>query len=83
MMKGFFAILLAALLLLSSCAERALLTYEEYWALSGDEQLEYKESFKSPEEFYAWYDDAKQEYISSHPGTGAGDGEIDISNPSK
>ena len=75
-MKRLFAILLVALTLLTSCVESEPLTYEEFWALSGDEQLEYKESFKSTEAFYAWYNDAKKAYIEANPGIDIGDGDL-------
>ena len=82
MIKIFVASLLALSLLLVSCGgiaeEEKPLTYEEYWAMSGEEQLEYKESFDSVKDFYAWYNAAKAEYESAHPGIDAGDGEIDL-----
>lgn len=82
-------ILLSALLLLSSCGEgqppvsdtekpENILTYEEFWAMDGDAQLAYKESFESVEEFYEWYNAAKEEYAAAHPGIDAGDGNIDL-----
>ena len=87
-------ILLSALLLLSSCGEGSpsegqppvsdtekpenILTYEEFWAMDGDAQLAYKESFESVEEFYEWYNVAKAEYDAAHPGVDAGDGDIDL-----
>lgn len=38
------------------------LTYEQYNALSAEEQEEYFHSFDTVEEFFAWYNKAKQEY---------------------
>ena len=77
--KAFFALLIASVLVLASCGEdEGPLTYEEFWAMSGEEQLEYKESFESVEDFYAWYNAAEQEYIEANPGIDAGDGEIDL-----
>ena len=87
MIKIFLASLLAFSLLLVSCGgtegEDKPLTYEEFWAMSGEEQLEYKESFDSPKDFYAWYDAAKAEYEAAHPGIDAGDGEINLGEMGK
>lgn len=80
-------ILLSSFLLLSSCGAGSipegqqpekLLTYEEFWKMDGDAQLEYKESFESVEAFFEWYNAAKVEYDAAHPGIDAGDGEIDL-----
>ena len=38
------------------------MTYEEYNALSAEEQEEYFYSFDTVEDFFAWYNQAKQEY---------------------
>ena len=38
------------------------MTYEQYNALSAEEQEEYFNSFDTVEEFFAWYNQAKQEY---------------------
>jgi hypothetical protein len=38
------------------------LTFEEYNNLSAEEQEEYFNSFENVEDFFAWYNKAKQEY---------------------
>ena len=38
------------------------LTYEQYNALSAEEQEEYFNSFETVDDFFAWYNKAKQEY---------------------
>ena len=43
-----------------------LITFEEYLALSEAEQLEYFNSFPTPEEYFAWYNDARAEYDAEH-----------------
>ncbi len=45
--------------------QEALLTYEQYQALSGEEQMEYYNSFESAEDFFAWRDAAVEEYESN------------------
>ena len=40
----------------------SLLTFEEYNNLSAEEQEEYFNSFEDVEDFFAWYNKAKQEY---------------------
>ena len=55
------------------------ITYEEYEALSPDEKLAYFESFTDYNDFYAWFNKAKEEYDASHKPPEIGDnGEIDI-----
>ena len=72
-------LLVAAMALtMISCGDDGLLTYEEYWAMSGKEQQAYYESFDSVEDFFAWYNTAKAEYEAANPGIDAGDGEIDL-----
>lgn len=39
-----------------------LLSYEEYNALSGEEQQEYFNRFSSVEAFFEWYNEAKAKY---------------------
>lgn len=39
-----------------------VLSYEEYMAMSADEQYEYYMSFETPEAFFEWYNAAKAEY---------------------
>ena len=57
-------------LFLSSCGdstdEYGILTYEEYIALSAEEQSLYFDSFSTPEEFINWYNDAKTKYDALH-----------------
>lgn len=55
------------------------LTYEEYNALSAEEQYAYFLSFDSIEEYFAWYNQAKQEYEDEQDRTEIGSGgSVDI-----
>lgn len=55
------------------------MTYEQYNALSAEEQEEYFNSFKSVEDFFAWYNKAKKEYEENQDYTEiGGDGNIDL-----
>ena len=83
MIKILLALLLALPLLLVSCGGRGYITYEEFWAMSGDEQLEYKESFESTEAFYDWYNAAREEHFAANYGTSADDGEINLDELNK
>ena len=63
-------------LILSS---RHQLTYEEYNALSAEEQEAYFNSFDTIEDFFAWYNKAKAEYEASQDYTEiGGDGNLNI-----
>ena len=56
------------------------LTYEEFLALTEEEQLAYYESFESPADFMDWYNAAKAEYDETHKepdGGESGDGSSD------
>ena len=58
---------------------RSNLTYEEYNAMTAEEQEEYFHSFKTVEDFFAWYNKAKQEYEANQNYTEiGGDGNINI-----
>ena len=58
---------------------RSNLTYEEYNAMTAEEQEEYFNSFKTVEDFFAWYNKAKQEFEANQDYTEiGGDGNIDI-----
>ena len=54
-------IIVACELLIEHKSEQAL-TYEQYNALSAAEQEEYFNSFETVDDFFAWYNKAKQEY---------------------
>ena len=55
------------------------LTYEEYQALSGAEQMAYMESFPSVQDFFAWYNEAKAKYDAEQDRIEiGGDGNIDL-----
>ena len=80
-------IVLAALILLVGIvvslelilSSRHKMTYEEYNALSAEEQEEYFNSFKTVEDFFAWYNKAKAEYEASQDYTEiGGDGNLNI-----
>lgn len=57
----------------SQPGEKTYLTYEEYRALSGEEQHEYMHTFKKPDgsldvrAFNDWYNAAKKAYDEAHP----------------
>lgn len=75
--------IIAALLSLSlascaGCADDGYLSFEEYSAMSESDQIAYYESFENPEDFFAWYNEAKAEYDKEHPTvppTGGGESE--------
>ena len=57
----------------------APLTWEEYQALSGAEQVAYYKSFADPKDFFAWEQAAKKAYDEAHPKETIGpDGNIDL-----
>lgn len=51
-----------------------LITYEEYMAMTGDEQYAYYLTFPSMEVFNQWYNNAKAEYDQAHPKETVGPG---------
>jgi flagellar basal body-associated protein FliL len=60
-------------------SSRREMTYEEYNALSAEEQEAYFNSFDTIEDFFAWYNKAKAEYEASQDYTEiGGDGNLDI-----
>ena len=71
-------LLLVVVIVLVCCGDDGLLSYEEFWGLSGNKQKDYYDSFDSAEDFFAWYNAAKAEYEAKHPGIDADDGEIDL-----
>lgn len=52
------------------------LTYEQYQALSGHEQLTFFQSFASPEDFFVWYNAAVEDFMERNPGVEIGPGEV-------
>lgn len=52
------------------------LTYEEYNAMGGAEQMAYFNSFANPEDFFLWYNAAKAKYEAEHPDIEIADGSI-------
>ena len=56
------------------------ITYEEYNALSGEEQEAYFNTFPSVESFFEWYNAAREEYEKNNTAIEIGDGTIDIGN---
>lgn len=42
-------------------------TYELYNAMTGDQQVQFYESFKNPADFFTWYNNAKAVYDAAHP----------------
>ena len=68
-------------LILSS---RHQLTYEEYNALSAEEQEAYFNSFDTIEDFFAWYNKAKAEYEADQDYIEVGgDGNLNIGEAEK
>lgn len=75
--------IIAALLSLSlascaGCADDGYPSFEQYSAMSERDQIAYYESFENPEDFFAWYNEAKAEYDKTHPTvppTGGGESE--------
>ena len=53
-------------------------SYEEYNAMTPEEQEAYFEQFESVADFVAWYQAAKAEYEEQNPDIDVGDGSIDI-----
>lgn len=63
----------------ASATEPDPLGYEEYNAMSAEEQEAFFLSFNSPEDFFAWYNAAKEKYLEENPGIEIGpDGIIPI-----
>ena len=62
----------------STTSEREYLSYEVFINLSGEEQKEYRNTFDSLSDFFAWYDAAKAEYDAENPDVEIGDGPIDL-----
>ncbi len=52
--------------------------YEKYISMSGEEQLEFFNSFEDPSAFFEWLDNARAEFEALYPGVDIGDGQIDI-----
>jgi hypothetical protein len=50
------------------------ITYDEYYAMSSQEQEAYFKSFPSVESFFAWYNAAKEKYLEENPGIEIGPG---------
>lgn len=54
-------------------------TWEEYQAMSAEEQYKFFESFSDPKDFFAWQEKAKADYEKRHPTIEVGkDGTVDI-----
>ncbi len=68
-------VLLCLAFALGGCSVRRV-SYEEFAAMSGDEQKAYYDTFSSIEEFFAWYNEAKAAYEAAHPDSALGDGGI-------
>lgn len=54
------------------------LGYEEYMDMSGAQQQEIFEKFESPDEFFEWYNAAKEKYDEENKGIIVDGGEIDL-----
>jgi len=53
-------------------------TYEWYTNLTAEEQTAYRATFESTEEFFVWYNAAKEAYKAQNPGVDIGNGTIDL-----
>lgn len=53
-------------------------SYEEFAAMTPAQQQACMESYESIEAFFAWYNQAKQEYDAAHPPIDVGNGSIDL-----
>lgn len=53
-------------------------TYEQYQAMSAQEQTDFFNSFADPADFFAWQNAAKAEYDAAHPNIDVGDGSVDL-----
>lgn len=59
--------------------DKAALTWEQYEAMSAEEQYKFFQSFSDPADFFAWREKAKADYDKAHPTIEVGkDGTIDI-----
>ena len=54
--------------------------YEKYLAMTGEEQEAFYNTFASPDEFFAWLNNARAEYEAMYPGVDIGDGVIDVTD---
>lgn len=54
------------------------MTYEKYTAMSGDDQMEFFNTFASVEAFMDWYNAAKEKYEAENPAIEIEGGEIDL-----
>lgn len=52
--------------------------YETFMAMSPSEQQAFMESFDSIEDFFVWFQEAKQKYEDEHPSVDVGDGNVTI-----
>lgn len=54
------------------------LTYEKFQDMSPSQQQSTMESFGSIQDFFKWYENAKQEYETANPPIDVGDGSLDM-----
>lgn len=47
--------------------DQTVTAYEAYSSMSGQQQMEFMNSFGSMEQFFAWYNNARAEYEALHP----------------
>lgn len=57
---------------------KSRLTYEEYIAMTAEEQSAYRKTFESTKAFFDWYNAAKAEYDEKNAGLDIGDGSVDL-----
>ena len=80
-MKRWILLLVVLALLASvlvACRKEAddVVTFEEYNAMTEQQQYEFYSSFSDPQEFFAWYNDAKAAYLANHPTINGNDATI-------
>ena len=58
--------------------ESSKISYEEYESMSAAQQKDYMNSFGSVENFFDWYNNAKEEYDAKNPDIEIEDGKVEI-----
>ena len=53
-------------------------TYEQYTQMTDAEQTAFRDAFDSLDDFFAWYNEAKDEYDEQNPSIDVGDGSVDL-----
>ena len=72
-------LLLGTVIVAAACGGNEL-TYEEYLALSAEEQKAYMASFDSLDDFMEWVIAARDKYNAEHATPEIGDGDLDLND---